>query len=171
MKITKIFACILVIVPLVLSGITSYDSECLAKGGGGRGGSSSSRSASFGKNAGWSSSTQSTWHRSGGGILGSKTGSSSSGSYAKPSLNQTPTEVNTKQSSEFPKKSLGYSKPTASGSASATESRTGDAKSSAGYSKPSVATSSQSKISGSSTMTFCIMNFFDSSKPFSFWSR
>lgn len=143
MKLGKLPIYFLLSVTLVFSGLFWFDSESQGKGGGGggRGFSGGGRGVSYGKSTSWSSSTQGTWNRSGGGMLGP--GSNTSGiGYTKPSLGGTsgtpatskPVSTGATPPGGGTSSSGGYSKPTS-------PQTQGE-----GYSKPS--SESQSSSSG-----------------------
>ena len=143
MKLGKLLIYFLLSVTLVFSGLFWFDSESQGKGGGGggRGFSGGGRGVSYGKSTSWSSSTQGTWNRSGGGMLGPGSNTSGSG-YTKPSLGGTsgtpatskPVSTGATPPGGGTSSSGGYSKPTS-------PQTQGE-----GYSKPS--SESQSSSSG-----------------------
>lgn len=124
----------------------------------GGGGSRGSGSSSFGKSSSWSSSTQGTWNRSGGGLFG---GHESSSGYSKPSVTPAAPQSSPSSGSGYSKPNLkpesapssgsGYSKPSVSDQGSSTGRAAGsENKTSSGYSKPSAATGSSTGFSGGS---------------------
>ncbi|AFM26796.1 TAXI family TRAP transporter solute-binding subunit [Desulfomonile tiedjei] len=120
-------------------------------------GFSGSRGSGFGRSAPWSSPTQKTWNRSGGGLFGQERGSSG---YSKPSLGQRPGAYQQPPQSSG-SSSSGYSKPSLGGGAPVSPRPetgkfsypgTGSSQtpSSSGYSKPSLGSGQPPSVSSGS---------------------
>lgn len=163
MKSIRLVAAILLSVILVTGGslIVPVESE-----GGSRGGGQSSRgfsgSSSYSKNSSWSSHTQGTWDRSGGGYFGgtqksssgyvkpSIGGTSQSSGYSKPQSSDQGSSSYQKPSSDADRSSSGYKKPSVATDSSTSDSGSGSTKSSGGYQKPSAQSSSKGSFIGGS---------------------
>ena len=142
---------------IILSNSTIFDKRLEA---GSRGGSHSS--GGYSKSSSWSSNTQGTWNRNGGGFFGSDQKSSSG--YSKPSLDKTspssgfskpqfkeqPSSGYSKPSTETKPTSSGYTKPSLDTKSTLKDTSQTPSKTSGGYSKPTASSSAKEMFDGGS---------------------
>jgi TRAP transporter TAXI family solute receptor len=163
MKSIRFVVAIVLSVVLVIGDSFLFGNESEAGSrGGGQFGRSFSGSSSYSKNSSWSSHTQGTWDRSGGGFFGGDTksssgyakpsvgGSGSSSGYSKPLSSDQTSSGPQKPSSDINKSSSGYKKPSLSNDSSSSDSGSVPSKTSGGYQKPSVQSSSKESFTGGS---------------------